>query len=717
MSIHSNGRQLRNMAEIVLSCFVLGPNCALSVDICEKNEISHNHYVSINNLTIDHLKTLIWNKIKNWRNMENVKDYNELVLWKVEVPQEKLNNSLTIPEIEQLGGREMKTISKFRKFFPEGCVPPDETIHIIVRPVTTGKRKLEGADEKSEGQESKKMKLLATANKIMEGIMKLSDNFEVYSDPKNFLLLPFPYPGSDKPVDRFAINVDGFFNFMGRTEFNNVLSEIMTFRFGTGYREMFIYGTVGYGKSHILAAIACFLLRNGKRVVYLPDCRKLAVDPIEYIQSALFLTYVDDDANINKINACESFDQIIKFCRLLDERLYFIVDQMNALDEYNDTGINTNLKQEIKGDIDKMCVGHFYIKSSSANNHAVLHLKQKQTNEKKITLYGGFDEEEMEEWWKKHNSVLPTMNEKQKNQVEDITGSIPLFLNILLESGHKNFEEALGYLNNQLISKIKKSMTNFSDNIKEERKEFHVGLMSLFLAKGYPPSGYGDSDFDHRFFYIKDDDECHYVCGMARDCMANYLYEKKRMEIFIDTKWISCIEHFKNNPSVKGFFIEKACIASIFKNGIMANRANFKPNDMEFFYDEKEIKFSSNEGKCILYVPRRWNQETIDGLLISNSKDKLYVAPIQITFDKSIHSDSESKFFSSIWPNLKSNLSGFEDRLEIMFIWITSESDTDVKVDFKYKETRNKTFEINPEYTQVVMGFGNVNRDINRYLS
>ncbi|CAG8660646.1 1384_t:CDS:1, partial [Diversispora eburnea] len=231
-----------------------------------------------------------------------------------------------------------------------------------------------------------------TANKITEDIMKLSDICEVYSDPKNFFLLPFPYPGEVKPIDRFAINDDGFFTFMGRKKFSDVLSEINTFKSGTGYMEMFIYGTVGYGKSHILTAIACFLLRSGKRVVYLPDCRKLAVDPTEYIQSALFLTYVDDDAKTNKINACESFDQIIKFCRSLDEKLYFIVDQMNALDEYNDTGINTNLKQKIKGDIDRMCWGHFYIKSSSANNHAVLHLKQKQTNEKKITLYGGFDE-------------------------------------------------------------------------------------------------------------------------------------------------------------------------------------------------------------------------------------------------------------------------------------------------------------------------------------
>ncbi|CAG8834424.1 11663_t:CDS:2, partial [Gigaspora margarita] len=560
-----------------------------------------------------------------------------------------------------------------------------------------GKRSRNDSDEKGEGQESKKAKLVATASKIMESIMKLPDICDVYSSPKNFFSLPFPYPGSNIPVDRFAINEDGFFTFMGRKEFINVLNEIITFKSRTGYMEMFIYGTVGYGKSHILTAIACFLIRNGRRVVYLPDCRKLAVDPMEYIKSALFLTYVDDDARTSEINACENE---------LDETLYFIVDQMNTLDDCNDTGINPEKKQQVKESIDKLCWNHFYIKSSSANNHAVLHLKQKQTNEKKITLYGGFDEEEMEEWWKKHNSVLPTMNNWQKDQIEDITGRIPLFLNVLLESGRKNFEEALGYLDQQLMPKIKEPMTNFSDNIPEGRQEFHVKLMLSFLTNGYPPDGYGVSDFDHRFFYIENE-LCHYVCGVSRNCMANYLYEKKRMEMFTDIKWISCIDKFKNNPSVKGFFVEKACIASIFRNGIMANRVTFKPNDIEFFCDEKEIRFSSNEGKCILYLPRRWNQEAIDGLLISEMNNKLYVAAIQITLDKSSHSDSEGIFFSNIWPNLKSTLSGLEGGLEIIFIWITSKSDTDVIVEINSRKTRNKTFEINPDYVRVVMGFEN----------
>ncbi|CAG8559834.1 42296_t:CDS:2 [Gigaspora margarita] len=701
-----------------LFCIVLvdpltGP---FAVDIAEKNLVDC-HEISIDNLTIWHLKKLIWKQ-----NQYDLADINPatLTLWKVEGLNERNRKweifekkSHTEIDIKQeFGGEKLFSTMKFKEAFPVKL--PDNTIHIIVQ--LPRKRNRDDSDEKGEGQESKKVKLVATASKIMESIMKLPDICDVYSDPKNFLSLPFPYPGSNKPVDRFAIDGDGFFTFMGRKKFNSVLDKIKEFRSSTGYMKMFIYGTVGYGKSHILTAIACFLIRIGKRVVYLPDCRELAVDPMEYIKSALFLTYMDDDAKTSEINACESFDQIIKFCRSLDETLYFIVDQMNALDDYNYTGISPEEKRQVKKNIDKLCLNHFYIKSSSANNHAVLHLKQKQTNEKKITLYGGFDEEEMEEWWKKHNSVLPTMDNWQKDQIEDITGKIPLFLNVLLESDRKNFEDALGYLDQQLIPKIKEPMTNFSDNIPEGRQEFHVKLMSSFLTKGYPPSGYGVSDIDHRFFYIENE-LCHYVCGVARDCMADYLYEKKRMEMFTDIKWISCIEKFKNNPSVKGFFAEKACIASIFKNGIMANRVTFKPNDIEFFCDEKEIRFSSNEGKCILYLPRRWNQEAIDGLLISKTNNKLYVAPIQITLDKSGHSDSEGIFFSNIWPNLKSTLSGLEDGLEIIFIWITSESDTDVAVEINSRKTRNQTFEINPDYARVVMGFGNVNKDIDRYLS
>jgi hypothetical protein len=225
----------------------------------------------------------------------------------------------------------------------------------------------------------------------MEDIKKLDEDESSYSNPKKILLLPFPYSGQKKPIDRFAINDDGFFNFMGRKEFKNVLTTINKFRSGTGYMKLFVYGTVGYGKSHILSAIACFLFRTGRRVVFLPDCRQLAVDPVKYVKYALFLTYSDDETKINEINGYKDFCQIIDFCESLDEKLYFIVDQINALDEKDDTGVSLNVKEQIRRDIDKMVDSHFYIMSSSANNKTMLHLMQKQTGELKIKLFGGFD--------------------------------------------------------------------------------------------------------------------------------------------------------------------------------------------------------------------------------------------------------------------------------------------------------------------------------------
>jgi hypothetical protein len=235
--------------------------------------------------------------------------------------------------------------------------------------------------------------IIASAREIMANIMKLPSNENDYSDPKSYISLPFPYPDK-KPIDRFDIDNDGFFTFMGRKEFINVLKTIYGFR-PNGYMKLLVYGTVGYGKSHILSAITCFLLRTGNRVVYLPDCRQLAMDPVDYVKSALFLAYHDDDKRINEISSCIEFVDIVNYCKSLKmvykERLYFIVDQMNALDENDETGIPQRIKEEIKRGIDQMANHHYYIISSSANNKSISHLTQKQDGELKIKLFGGFD--------------------------------------------------------------------------------------------------------------------------------------------------------------------------------------------------------------------------------------------------------------------------------------------------------------------------------------
>ena len=221
--------------------------------------------------------------------------------------------------------------------------------------------------------------------------MELPENPEVYSNPKKFLPLPFPFLGERKPVERFSINDDDKFMYMGRKKFFNVLDNINKLKRGCGFMDCFIYGTIGYGKSYILATIVCLLLRTGKRVVYLPDCRELAKDLEDYIKLALILAYTDNIEKINEISACKTTNDIVAFCES-SELLYFIVDQMNALDYCNNTEIVKVKKVTILDVLNRMTSEHYYVKSSSANNESALYLIQKQTNDRKIELYGGFDE-------------------------------------------------------------------------------------------------------------------------------------------------------------------------------------------------------------------------------------------------------------------------------------------------------------------------------------
>jgi len=109
--------------------------------------------------------------------------------------------------------------------------------------------------------------------------------------------------------------------------------------------------------------------------------------------------------------------------------------------------------------------------------------------------------------------------------------------------------------------------------------------------------------------------------------MADYLFEKGKLEVFTNSSWIQCINEFKNNPSVMGFMVEKACLSSIFKNELTAEMINFKPDNYKFFTSIKEINFSMNEEPCTFYLPCRWNQKSIDGLItlhkLRNKKEKV----------------------------------------------------------------------------------------------
>ena len=82
--------------------------------------------------------------------------------------------------------------------------------------------------------------------------------------------------------------------YVGRTKFKQLVQNFDEVRCDEHYTSLWLYGTQGYGKSHLLAALVCYLAAQDERVVYIPDCRSLLDDPVEYVKTAMLFAWADD---------------------------------------------------------------------------------------------------------------------------------------------------------------------------------------------------------------------------------------------------------------------------------------------------------------------------------------------------------------------------------------------------------------------------------------
>jgi energy-coupling factor transporter ATP-binding protein EcfA2 len=183
---------------------------------------------------------------------------------------------------------------------------------------------------------------------------------------------------------------------MGRESFHDLWKLVSAMNADGGNSQIHVYGTMGFGKSHILAALAGLLARKGKRVVYLPDCRQMVVHPLVYIQSALLCTFADPPSSAMraKIRRLKSNDDLLAFCSSIQTPMYFIVDQMNALEaeELNEDSIPNSAKFDLVKLLQEIFLGHLVIKSASANYRTAQYTRQRQLGEEQISMMGGLSE-------------------------------------------------------------------------------------------------------------------------------------------------------------------------------------------------------------------------------------------------------------------------------------------------------------------------------------
>jgi hypothetical protein len=208
-----------------------------------------------------------------------------------------------------------------------------------------------------------------------------SPDFEEYSNPVIWRRLPFPFVCRSLPNHRFAFSISpdsnghNQFEWMGREGFPPLVHVVGQFKKdGISLSAALLHGTVGVGKSHLLAALAVWLRRQGKIVAYLPDCEEFAKSPIPYMVAALLCAFARQDETSrdkrDELRGLEEEDELIEWCWIQYEQgiyIYFLVDQLNAIEDQDGSMVLSAAQRErARGLLSSVSCHHFSFCSSDS---------------------------------------------------------------------------------------------------------------------------------------------------------------------------------------------------------------------------------------------------------------------------------------------------------------------------------------------------------------
>ena len=238
---------------------------------------------------------------------------------------------------------------------------------------------------------------------VLQGLDSASDQLDDYCNPDLVQILPFPFMGK-VPSDRFSLDDDGRFRYYGRHQFREIYNTTKSMKY-RGTSMYYLHGTLGSGKSYILAALTCLLMKEGHRVVYLPDCRALLRDVFRYLQFALVLAYhgASERTSREYLERCQTIEQLTTFCfqASSDHRLLFIIDQANALDPEDESRDRFTLdaKRDARSLLDRITACHLKLASATANYLHGIADQYKQTGERRLHMYGGLTDVSPSHLW------------------------------------------------------------------------------------------------------------------------------------------------------------------------------------------------------------------------------------------------------------------------------------------------------------------------------
>jgi hypothetical protein len=185
------------------------------------------------------------------------------------------------------------------------------------------------------------------------------------ADPRTKWTLPFPFLSKMLPSEPFhpsQHHAGCDFQYMDREGFLKVWNAVQETRKPIGHRRIYIHGMIGYGKSHILAALACSLAHEGCHLVFLPECREMLQSPVTYLKTALLCGFADLTSYAHRV--------AIRSCR----------------------SIRDEAQWALFAELLEMMTPHRSITSASVNHRTIAHMERTQTNDIELSMLGGMSE-------------------------------------------------------------------------------------------------------------------------------------------------------------------------------------------------------------------------------------------------------------------------------------------------------------------------------------
>ncbi|KAJ7195448.1 hypothetical protein GGX14DRAFT_676580 [Mycena pura] len=549
-----------------------------------------------------------------------------------------------------------------------------------------------------------------------------------YSKPEHWRHLPFPFVHTHLPQNRFNFNpVDDAgqplpktFEWMGRESFTTLVDAVKCLELDGRRTSAFLLGTIGVGKSHLLAALAVLLRCQGKHVVYVPDCRDLVMSPVRYMAAAFLCCFSRQDKESRKkrdeIRSLDGLNAIKAWAEhqyTLGIRFHYIIDQLNALEPSHQSMATTLQLEEIRSFLLALYCEHVHVRSSSANDQRGYELRSRGQDELVLNISQTLSEREIKSWTNRFSGRIPTFAPNELDRFYDYVGGVFLFYKPLLNYPGTAFGDVwTSILDEPVFQGARDSIRVFATKIwnKNNRATYETYLSGVkAFVTGTAVQGITSDLIDHRHCYVRNG-LGHVTSGLARRELVTMLEDYDR-NLTLSIEWLEVgLANAIDSPPILGFMIEKSILTTFLRGVSGPGLINWPAVDRYILPFKSSLPAdlppTLKDGKIqsFLVIPEAFNFGDIDGLYITvdNIAKEVKFIGIQITLAK-YHKDSASRFYNH-WSQWTAYFIGY--KLHTAFLWVVDSLNPGLEVDTEQivRKTRGGSKVVSPAYRQYYIG-------------